>query len=392
MFTGATSIANTFSLVRRSPFHKYLRGFGFPEQNQASRRILRWFAITWLPLAILCVIDGTAWGNKVTIPLFRDFSIYARFFVALPLLILADALIDRFVRHAVLIFDSSGILRNDDLIHYRSTLDRLTKLQASRLVHSALLLLAVFPWFLFLAGSEWASGRISTWHGSGIRGLSAAGWWFVLVGTPVLRFLMLRWIWRFGIWTYLLRKVSGLNLNLLAIHPDRLGGLGFLLFAQQRFSVLAAALGSVVAGQFANEIFYLGLPLNAMKAPAGLFVFGSILVVLLPLVLFSFRLFEARYDGMIRNNQVARVVTDTFDSKWARKIGSPPDEMIGAQDPSSLIDYISSYDVIRETRVIPINKRAVIYITAFAGAPFAVVWLLTTPIERVVTEILKRLF
>jgi hypothetical protein len=390
--TGESSIASTFSLVSHSPFQKHLGRFGFSGQNQTTRSILRWVALTWLPLAMLCLSDGTGWGNKVRIPLFRDFSIYGRFFVALPLLVLADLVIDRFVRQVVLIFDSSGILRNDDLIHYRSTLGRVTELLASRLVHMFVVLLAFFPWFLFLAGNEWTSGHISTWHGSGVRGLSPGGWWFVLVGSPVLRFLMLRWLWRFAIWTYLLRKISGLNLNLLAMHPDRLGGLGFLLFAQQRFGLLAAALGSVVAGQFANEIFYLGFPLNAMKAPAGLFVFGSVLVVLLPLVFFSVRLFEARYDGMIRNNQVARLVTDEFDSKWARQIGRPPDQMIGTQDPSSLIDYISSYDVIRETRIIPINKRAVIYITALAAAPFAFVWLLTIPVERLVTEIVRRLF
>jgi hypothetical protein len=176
------------------------------------------------------------------------------------------------------------------------------------------------------------------------------------------------------------------------MHPDRLAGLGFLLFAQEHFGLLAAALGSVVAGQFANEIFYLGQPVSEIKAPAAIFVFGSVLVVLLPLVLFSFKLFEARYDGMTRNNRVARIVTDKFDTKWARRTGPPPDEMVGSQDPSSLIDYIDSYEVIKETRIFPINKRAVTYIAVLAGVPFAFVWLLTTPVEKLVAEILKRLF
>ena len=65
--------------------------------------------------------------------------------------------------------------------------------------------------------------------------------------------------------------------------------------------------------------------------------------------------------------------------------------MIGSQDPSSLIDYISSYDVIREMRVIPIGKRAVIYIAVLAAAPFAPVWLFATPLDRVIGEILKKL-
>lgn len=317
---------------------------------------------------------------------------YGRFFVALPLLVIADRVIDRFVRRAVLIFDSSGILRNGDLVHYRAALEKVMKLRDSRIVEMLMVVLAFFPFFLFFTGNEWTSGQVSTWHGSRDQSLSFAGWWFVFIGSPVLRFLMLRWLWRYAFWAYLLRKVSGFSLHLSPMHPDRLAGVGFLVFAQQQFGLLAAALGSVVAGQFANEIFFLGQPVSEIKAPGGIFVLASILVVLFPLVPFSFKLFEARTDGLIRNNRVARLVTDKFDTKWARKLGRPPDQMIGTQDPSSLIDYISSYEVLRDMHIIPITKRAVIYIALLAGGPFAFVWLLTTPVERLVTEILKRLF
>jgi hypothetical protein len=384
--------ANTFSLAGEGSLRKYFRWFGFGGGSSPAGRIALWFALTWFPLALLCIVDGTAWGHRVRIPLFHDFSVYGRFFVALPILVIADRVIDRFVRRAVLIFDSSGILRNGDLFYYRAALEKVFELRDSRIIDVILVLLAFVPFFLFLTGNEWTSGMVSTWHGSRAQGLSLGGWWFVVASSPVLRYLMLRWLWRFALWTYVLRKVSSLNLYLIPMHPDRLGGLGFLLFAQEHFGLLAAALGSVIAGQFANEIFYLGQPLREIKAPAGLFIFGSILIVLLPLGLFSFRLFEARYDGIIRNNRVARLVTAKFDAKWVRKTGSPPDQMIGTQDPSSLIDYISSYEVIKETRIVPISKRAVIYVAAFAGAPFAFVWLLTTPVEGLVTEILKRLF
>jgi hypothetical protein len=176
------------------------------------------------------------------------------------------------------------------------------------------------------------------------------------------------------------------------MHPDRVGGLGFLSFAQQQFGLIAAALASVVAGQFANEIVYLGKTTNDIKAEAGLFICGSIIITLLPPMFFSFRLFEARYDTLVRNNRVARIITSTFDEKWVRQGDRTPESMIGSQDPSSLIDYISSYDVMRSTRIIPVNKRSVIYVAALAGGPFACLWLLTTPIETWVTEILKRLF
>jgi hypothetical protein len=65
---------------------------------------------------------------------------------------------------------------------------------------------------------------------------------------------MLRWLWRYALWVLLLRGIARLHLLLLPTHPDRLAGLGFVLLAQQQFSILAMACGSVLAGQFANEI------------------------------------------------------------------------------------------------------------------------------------------
>jgi hypothetical protein len=202
---------------------------------------------------------------------------------------------------------------------------------------------------------------------------------------------MFRWLWRYVLWIYLLNRTRRLNLVLVPTHPDRLGGLGFLLRAQQQFGILATAMASVIAGQFANEIVYFGETFHGIRAPAVVFVAIALVIVLSPLTFFSFKLFSARYEGLRRNNRVARSVAGSFDNKWTRGMGAPPGAMIGTQDPSSMIDYISTYDVIRETGVIPINKRAVIYVAVLAAAPFASLWLLNKPLENLVAEILKRL-
>src|SRR5438270_341484 len=51
----------------------------------------------------------------------------------------------------------------------------------------------------------------------------------------------------------------------------------------------------------------------------------------------------------------------------------------------------SVHDVINKTRMVPITKHAVAYIAALAAVPFAFVWLLATPLERVVEEVVKRI-
>jgi hypothetical protein len=386
-----SSAADTSSLVTGGPFYRAIRRIGLSERGRTINRIVVCLALTWLPLLLLCLAKGTAWGNKVKIPLLHDYSIYGRFLVALPLLIAAEAFIDPFIRRVLSTFNSSGIIKEGDLPAYRAAVEKLARWRDSGLIELLLGLIAFFPFFLFAADYEWVSNRVSAWHGTTSAGLSPAGWWFALVSSPVLRFLMLRWLWRYALWGYLLRRVSKLSLALLPTHPDRVGGLGFLLFAQQQFGILAAAMGSVLAGQFANEITHFGVALSEVRAPAGVYLGIAVFVIFLPLALFSFRLFEARRDGLLRYGVVARGVTGRFDAKWVEKPESPPGAMIGTQDPSSLIDYISSYDVIQATHLIPISRRAVLYVAAYAAAPFAIVWLLFTPLDQWIAEILKRL-
>ena len=386
-----SSLADSSSLVTGGPFYRAVRGMGLSERRRTIFRVVLWLVLTWLPLFLLCMAEGTAWGSKVQIPLLHDYSIYGRFLVALPLLIAAEVFIDPFIRRVLSTFDSSGIIREGDLPVYRAAVKKLARWRDSGLIELFLALLAFFPFFLFAADYEWVSNRVSSWHGTTSVGLAPAGWWFVLVSSPFLRFLMFRWLWRYALWGYLLRRVSKLSLALLPTHPDRLGGLGFLLFAQQQFGILAAALGSVLAGQFANEIAHFGVALSEVRGATGLFIALSVVVILLPLTLFSIKLFEARRDGLIRYGVVGRGVSGRFDLKWVEKPESPPGAMVGTQDPSSLIDYISSYDVIQATHVIPIGRRAVLYIAACAAAPFAVVWLLYTPLDETIREIVKRL-
>lgn len=385
------SLTDHFSLVTGGPFYRTLRRIGLFDPHDEVRRGVVWLAVTWLPLLGLSIASGTAWGSKVKIPLLYDFSIYGRFLVALPLLIAAEAFIDPFARRVVLAFNSSGIITQTDLPAYHRAVEKIVRWRDSGWVELILLLLAGMPFFLLAADYEWVSNGVSAWHGSTSVGISLAGWWFTFVSSPLLRFLMLRWLWKYILWCVLLRRVSKLNLYLLPTHPDRAGGLGFLIFAQQQFGILAAALGAVLAGQFANEIAYFGEKIGALKAPMTAFIIISVFLILLPLTLFSLKLFEVRRDGLVRYSLVARGITSAFDIKYARKSGNPPESMMGTQDPSSLIDYISTYDAIRQTQVIPINKRAILYIATFAAAPFAPVWFFATPVDRVIAEILKRL-
>lgn len=184
-----SSIADNFSLVIGGPFYKMLWRIHLVDEHVAhiKGRTAAFLVLTWLPLLILSIVGGTAFGNKVKMPLLHDFSIYGRFLVALPLLILAEAVIDPFIRQVVSTFNSSGIIKENDLPAYHAALGKIARLRDSALCELILGCLAFLPLYLF-ADYEWVSNQVSAWHGTVSGGLSMAGWWFVFVSSPAIRF------------------------------------------------------------------------------------------------------------------------------------------------------------------------------------------------------------
>ena len=63
--------------------------------------------------------------------------------------------------------------------------------------------------------------------------------------------------------------------------------------------------------------------------------------------------------------------------------------MLGNQDPSSLIDYVTSYQVIQEMQIIPINRQLVIQVAVLAAAPLLLVWIFWTPVEQIIAGLFK---
>jgi hypothetical protein len=388
---GQASLEPKFSLVIGGPFYRAVVRVGLAENPgpNIGRRFLILFLFTWTPLLGLTLAQGTAFGTKVRIPFLYDFSVYGRFWLGLSLLLIAEIVIDPWISRVVSMFASAGCVREDDLPAYCGTLRALARLRDSGWIELVLAILASLPFFL-ITGDQWVASPVSTWHGSISGGLSHAGWWFVLVSGPVLRFLMFRWFWRYVLWSFLLLNVAKLNLQVMPTHPDLLGGLGFVLDAQRQFGILFTALASVIAGQYANSITYLGAPISATEVPVVIFIVISIAIVLGPLTVFSPRLFEARRNGLARYGRLASRLSASFDSRWA-KDANPRESLLDSGDSSSFIDYVSTYNVIREMRIIPVSKRLLIQVAVQSGAPFALVWLTVSPVERIVSTMLKLL-
>lgn len=377
-----------FSIAIGGPIYDFLfsRGYLRFALPNLLRRILFIVALTWLPLLLLSLKDGLAFGHRVIIPFLVDLSVYGRFLVGLPLLLIAEVIIDPSIRGAVGEFVDARLVRDEELPAFRTVLARIRELRDSRIAELILLVLAFFPVFLFQ--HEWTIGAVSSWHGHG-RSLTPAGWWYALFSTPLLRFIIYRWLFRYFIWSLLLWRIGRLRLSLLPTHPDHAAGLNFLGIAQKKFGILFTAMGCAFAGQVSNRMIFEGAPITSFKFLMTGFVVLFVIVGLLPLVMLAPKLSEVRRTGLLEYGRLANSYTASFDQKWVHSMDPPSEPLLGSSDIQSLADMGNSFALVDAMSPVPITKRLVLQLAGLTVLPLIPIIVFGTPTPELVRAIIK---
>jgi hypothetical protein len=91
---------------------------------------------------VLSTAQGLAIGHGVRIPFLYDFAAYARFLVAIPLLILAEGLIEHHIAGVEAHFMRARLVPERQYPEYEAALDRASRLRDSTLAEVVLLGLA----------------------------------------------------------------------------------------------------------------------------------------------------------------------------------------------------------------------------------------------------------
>jgi hypothetical protein len=382
------SAGHEFSIVLGGPIYDFLERIGLVRRGlpNASRRIIALIGITWLPLLIFCLKDGSALNRLITIPFLSDFSMYGRYLLALPIFIGAELVIDPAIGCAVGAFVDSGIVQGKELPKFQEVLRDTLRLRDSVVQELLLLVLAFLPVFLFQR--EWGAGAVTSWHTSS-RGLTSGGWWFATISSPLLRFIIYRWLFRYLIWTLLLWRIMRLDLHLMPTHPDHKAGLGFLALAQVRFGILFCALGCMVAGQLANGLVHQGEPVASFKFLMAGFVVLSVIVGLLPLALLAPKVIRIRNAGLLEYGKLGNQYTESFDLKWVHPAQVTSEPVLGTGDIQSLADLSNSYAIIDEMSIAPITKRLTVMLALQAAIPLIPLIVLGTPTGALVKAIMR---
>jgi len=388
-----------FSLALGGPLFQLLLKLGLitPTLDLLKRRIIVITLLAWLPLLLLSILDGKAWGN-VGLPFLFDVEAETRLALALPLLIFGELLIHRRIRVIVGQFIERDIITGTERNKFNQSIMTAMKLRNS-VTAEVIMIALVFVVGHYLSNTvsvvEELAPSTGSWYATSERGafsLSLAGYWYYFVSRPLFQFLLLRWYFRLFIWARFLWQVSRLHLNLIPTHPDKAGGLGFLSMTSSATYPLILAHGVMLAALIANAIFFAGNQLTDFILLIAGFVLFVQLIILGPLLAFSDSLMQAKRAGLREYGILASQYVGDFDSKWVQGGALKGDKLLGNSDFQSLADLAHSFNVVEDIKPVPFSKESVVYVTALVIAPVLPLVLTMIPLEELIKKIFVTIF
>ena len=347
------------------------------------RRALLSVVLTWLPMLILSLMEGRAFGHSVHVPFLRDYSTYGRYLIAMPVLILAEAWIGPRVAEAVRHFKESGVVPEHDFPVFDAAIQRGMRLRDSLVVE---LLLLVLAYLTADATIHTFSSGYSSWQ------LTAPGWehpftwagrWNALISFPLYHFLLYRWLWRLLIWYGFLRRVSRLDLRLTPSHPDRSGGIGFIGEVQLRFGIVFFALGAAASGVLANEILDWRLSLTMVLIQVSSLLALILLVGVAPLMMFTPQLFRVKRWGRHEYGTLSTAITEIFQRKWIEGDNPQNEPILSSRDLQSLAGLGTSYELVDRMRIVPFGPELPILLILAVLIPIIPSLLTVIPLKEI---------
>jgi hypothetical protein len=322
-------------------------------------------ALTWFSVALIALIKGPPYvGLQIDgSNFFADFAAYAQFIIALPLFVVAEAIVGRATRDAGEEFAQSGLVRDRNrpalaLLH--RDIERLRKSWwsdiACWLIGSLLSAAVIVTEFLHPPAHTW-----HTYVHGGIRYLSAPGYWEFFVALPLLNYWWLRHIWKILLWCRYLYGVSRLPLDLVATHPDRTGGVGFVSEVQGHFAWVILAYG--ISNVAATVGYKLALE-NAsiwdppVWGPIAGFVIGAPLLFLLPLFMFTKQLFRAKRRALKLYRARVMEHARLFEKQLLPRSTEEIKTFSGAVDLNVMSQFSKLFESCEKMRVVPFDLRS----------------------------------
>jgi hypothetical protein len=356
-----------------------------PHQWNLGRRVLIAAAVAWVPLVVLAAMHG---GNDLR-ALLTDYRVYSRAIVAIPLLLIAQVGMEKRFREMARYFLDANLVRRENLGSFRAIMDKARRLRDAKLPE-LIVVIAVYVDIGFLL----KSGRLSNsaWAlDAGTHGLTAAGYYSVLVSQAVFMGLLALVLWKWLIWIVVMRDLSKVDLQLDPTDGDLTAGLGFLGEIPKAFTPVLLAISVVIGAAWRYQLSSGQLEIKSLAMPAGLLVVIVAVIFIAPLTLFAPLLLKAKRQGLNHYGALQHLHSLQFRKKWVDERNEHVTELLGNPDFSSLADISSSFKNVEEMKAIPLRKSSVVGLLLALAIPMLPVVTTKIPLKELIKGLLGAL-
>src|SRR5262249_47740045 len=149
---------------------------------------------------------------------------------------------------------------------------------------------------------------------------------------------------------------------------DGAGGLGFVGLSLQPLSVVAFALGAIMAGTVANRVLHDNLSILDFRLVVP--IFAALIVILFsgPLLVFTGKLIQASRRGAFEYGALARDVGRQMETRWLNRNATP--EALDANDFSATTDLYAIVSNVYAMNLVPTGLKNLAVVAVGALLPF----------------------
>lgn len=381
----------TVSLIRGGAIYHFQEVLRLirPNQWNTGRRIFVGVLVGWVPLVALTALSGS---RTSLVGLLKDYRVFARVFIAIPLLIAGQKLIEERFRLIVRYFSDAGLLRAEDSPRFQEILANIKGLNDAWLPELALVSFGCVSGVLFVGNNlmfdaPWSVRMLGTSVSQ-----SPAGWYFVLVTQTIYMVLLGLALWKWFLYVLFFWRVSRLQLQLVACDPDQCGGLGFLGYSPTAFLPVAVAasfaVGSVLRYQALHSVF----SRQSLIMILILWVMVVLLIFVGPLAIFGPKLMDLSRLGYLQYGSLAHLHAEQFHEKWVQGRQAHLAELLDARELPALNNLAASFDRLRRMKPLPVDNITLIQVIAAAAVPMLPVILTQIPLQDLLKVIFRALF
>lgn len=368
----------------------YKAGFSGSGRKYNLYRVFIALAICWFPVAIFTLFNGSFWSGEITNSFITDFDFQSRFFIALPIFILADKGVNYRLSLIINQFTNSGIIGINISETFSKIIESKIRFLKSGWTDAVILVLCYAQTFTVYY-YESINTSVLTWqvqHLNGEASFNFAGYWSIFISVPFILFLVYRWVLRIFVWWIILFKISRLDITLFPFHPDLNGGLGFLGYSLRYFSPIALAFSAIVAGNIADFMLIEGVKLVDLKLPLGGYLIFILVLFTSPLFFFTRKMLDESEKCVYENYDYANGVYRELRKKISKSFDQVSPNDLTLPDASTAADLSAVVDNALNMKFIPFKIKDLVPLLVMGTFPFLGIILIDIPLNELLAAVL----